>query len=42
MPSFFKEIFNKEYNYVKVTMSNVGLVLHCAPLLFNSGLINHP
>ena len=42
MPSFLKEIFNKEYNYQKVTMSNVGLVLHCAPLLFNSGLIHHP
>jgi opine dehydrogenase len=42
MPAFFKEIFCKDYNYQKVTMSNVGLVLHCTPLLFNAGLIHHP
>tara|TARA_Y100000739_G_scaffold229971_1_gene247998 strand:+ start:9495 stop:10523 length:1029 start_codon:yes stop_codon:yes gene_type:complete len=42
MPAFFKEIFYKENNYQKVTMSNVGLVLHCTPLLFNAGLIHHP
>jgi opine dehydrogenase len=42
MPAFFKEIFYKDYNYQKVTMSNVGLVLHCTPLLFNAGLIHHP
>ena len=42
MPAFFKEIFCKDYNYQKVTMSNVGLVLHCTPLIFNSGLIYNP
>lgn len=42
MPLCFKKIFCKEYNYPKVTMSNVGLVLHCTPLIFNSGLIYNP
>jgi len=42
MPSFFKDIFYTEENYKKVTMSNVGLVLHCTPLIFNAGLISYP
>ncbi len=42
MPIFFKDIFYMDNNYKKVTMSNVGLILHCTPLIFNSGLINYP
>ena len=42
MPSFFKDIFYREESYKKVTMGNVGLVLHCTPLIFNAGLIHYP
>ena len=42
MPLFFKDIFYAEENYKKVTMGNVGLVLHCTPLIFNAGLISYP
>lgn len=42
MPEIFKSIFHKDCSYKKVTMSNVGLILHCAPLVFNSGLIKYP
>lgn len=39
LPPFLNKIFTSENDYKAVTLSNVGLVLHCAPLLFNSGLI---
>ena len=42
MPLEFQEFFTADDNYQKVTLSNIGCVLHCAPMVFNAGLINLP
>ena len=40
MPVEFQELFSANDNYQKVTVSNIGCVLHCAPVVFNAGLLN--
>lgn len=42
MPSCFNNIFFADPNYKRVTIENMGLVLHCAPMIFNAGLLKYP
>ncbi len=41
MPEVLRPYFQPVEDYLAVTLNNVGMVLHCAPLLFNIGWVEN-
>ena len=42
LPEVLKPYFLPNPSYMEVTLNNVGMILHCAPVLFNIGWIEIP
>lgn len=41
LPEKISQMLVTERNYMEATLSSIGMVLHCAPMVFNSGLISN-
>ena len=42
LPKILQPYFSVNKSYMEVTLNNIGMVLHCAPLLFNIGWVETP